>query len=401
MTIYFIGGFFPEGGINDINKKSRGVIQYAAHAFQENLVRGISGFKGRDLKIINMPFVGSYPLRYADHYVRGARSRDIFNSSIITEVGFLNYFVAKYFARFFSLLFFLLKNNINKESKIIVYSLHTPFLAATWLATKIKRRKIQFFVIIPDLPEFMSDSKNIFYLLFKKIDGFFSKFFLGKSDGCILLTEGMADYLRLLPNEYIVVEGVSRPDVGAEVSRNSVNRNVILYTGTLARRYGVCELVDAFNELKDDNVELWICGDGDAKAAIVSAAEKNPKIKFFGQIPIESVRVMQREARILINPRAPEGEYTKYSFPSKIIEYMASGRPLIMHRLDGIPSDYYNYCFSPKNVDVHSLAECISEVTRLSDLELDHVGLLAKEFIMANKTSRCQAEKIVKFIEKI
>ena len=52
-----------------------------------------------------------------------------------------------------------------------------------------------------------------------------------------------------------------------------------------------------------------------------------------------------KEAKLLINLRNPEDKYTKYSFPSKTFEYMVSGTPFFTTKLEGIPSEYYNYLY--------------------------------------------------------
>ena len=38
-----------------------------------------------------------------------------------------------------------------------------------------------------------------------------------------------------------------------------------------------------------------------------------------------------------VNPRQNNEEFTKYSFPSKTMEYLASGVPVVAYKLDGIP----------------------------------------------------------------
>ena len=52
---------------------------------------------------------------------------------------------------------------------------------------------------------------------------------------------------------------------------------------------------------------------------------------------------MQQQATLLVNPRKGHEEYTKYSFPSKTMEYMASGTPTIMYKLPGLPIEYEEY----------------------------------------------------------
>ena len=63
------------------------------------------------------------------------------------------------------------------------------------------------------------------------------------------------------------------------------------------------------------------------------------RIEFLGMLPRTDVLELQSKATILVNPRQPVGDFTKYSFPSKTIEYMASGTPLLMYKLPGIPEE--------------------------------------------------------------
>ena len=127
------------------------------------------------------------------------------------------------------------------------------------------------------------------------------------------------------------------------------NFKTILYSGTLAKRYGVLNLLDAFSLIKNKEYRLWICGDGDGSGEINERAKNDSRIINFGQIPREEVLKRQQRATVLVNPRTSEGEFTKYSFPSKIMEYLASGTPCIMHRLAGIPKEYFDYCFISEN----------------------------------------------------
>lgn len=44
-------------------------------------------------------------------------------------------------------------------------------------------------------------------------------------------------------------------------------------------------------------------------------------------VPNSGVLKAQSESEILVNPRNDNNEFTKYSFPSKVIEYLGSGTP--------------------------------------------------------------------------
>src|SRR5690606_28854588 len=97
----------------------------------------------------------------------------------------------------------------------------------------------------------------------------------------------------------------------------------ILYTGTLAKRYGIVHLLEAFALIKDQDYRLWICGDGDARDEVNEKVRMDPRITYFSQISRERVLKFQKKATVLVNPRKSEGEFTKYSFPSKTMEYLA------------------------------------------------------------------------------
>lgn len=96
-------------------------------------------------------------------------------------------------------------------------------------------------------------------------------------------------------------------------------------------------LIDAFQQIKDPNYELRICGVGDSEDAIKAAAQKDERIHFWGKLPREQVLEWQSKATVLVNPRQNNEEFTKYSFPSKTMEYLSSGVPLVAYKLDGIP----------------------------------------------------------------
>ena len=243
----------------------------------------------------------------------------------------------------------------------------------------------------------MSDRSDIIYRFFKKIDFFLLDFFRRYADGYILLTKHMASKLNINDDQYIVVEGVANLKDYEKPSHINKEK-YIFYSGTLAERYGIKELVDAFIELKPKNYQLWICGDGDSLNYIEKKSVAYSGIKYLGQLPREEVIQLQKNAAVLVNPRRPEGEFTKYSFPSKVMEYMSSGRPVIMHKLPGIPSDYYQYCYTPTSSTFSSFVDCLRNTLALPSSELTSKGLAAKNFIKNNKNHVKQAEKIKDFL---
>lgn len=395
MKILFIGGLFTEKQKKLVEKSSFGVVQNAANVLQSNILKGLIKIH-TNVELINLPFIGSYPKRF-DKFYFPPTSETIFKDLPVTGLGFINVSFLKYFSRFIALFKKLALDKELNNSFIMIYSFHLPFIMAAVLAKKIIHSKSKICLIVPDLPEYMSDQGNFFYKQLKKAESYFCKFFLPHVDCYILLTNEMSKKLKLSPELYIVIEGVANlQDYEKPASINK--EKYIFYSGTLAERYGIKELVDAFVELKPKHYQLWICGDGDSLNYIEKKSITESGIKYLGQLPREKVIELQKNATVLVNPRRPEGEFTKYSFPSKIMEYMTSGRPVVMHKLPGIPSEYFQYCYTPTSSSFSSFVECLNNTLELPSSELTSKGLAAKNFIKNNKTDIKQAEKIKDFL---
>ena len=94
---------------------------------------------------------------------------------------------------------------------------------------------------------------------------------------------------------------------------------------------------------------------------------------------------------------------SKYSFPSKDIEYLVSGTPTLIYQLPGIPTEYYDYCYSlgPNELSVADLGKKINEILSLPDSINEALGQSARNFIIEKKNYKVQAEKITKLISNL
>jgi glycosyltransferase involved in cell wall biosynthesis len=157
-------------------------------------------------------------------------------------------------------------------------------------------------------------------------------------------------------------------------------------------------LVKAFGKINQSNYRLLICGAGDTEPQIRVAAAADHRIEFKGQLPRSDVLALQRNAALLVNPRTPEGEFTRYSFPSKTMEYLASSIPVLMHRLDGVPEDYFNFCYTIDELSIDYLAKRIVEICETSPTELQRRVAAAKKFVTEHKSPDVQCRKIERVI---
>ena len=98
----------------------------------------------------------------------------------------------------------------------------------------------------------------------------------------------------------------------------------------------------------------------------------------------------------MVNPRLSNEEYTKYSFPSKNIEYLVSGTPALTSSLPGMPKEYLDYFYLIEDETEIGIESKLREVLQKSVLELSEFGEKARKFVIENKNNVTQTEKFLK-----
>ncbi|MFC0229271.1 glycosyltransferase [Serratia aquatilis] len=404
MNIIFLGGIYTPSIQEVIQKKSIGPIQNAADALQKNYLRGFSEIDEiEEIRVINLPYIGSYPSLFKDKYFTPEIKEEFLYSRVaVFNYGFNNIKAIKSIARFWRSFKEIRKiTHDNKDYHIVCYSMHLPFLLSCFL-NKLRSDKCKYYIIVPDLPEFMSVRHGLnkkLYTLLSKL----SYYIVNRSNGISVITKEMSERFDTSVGTTIIEGIVSEPPKLENRVCPSPNQSELgdyfLYTGTLDSRYGIRDLINAYNQSKiSNNTKLVICGDGDDREYVEIEQRKNPQIVYLGQITREDAQLLQKKAKLLINPRNNEGEFTKFSFPSKIIEYMSSGTPVLMYKLDGIPDSYDRYYFEiTSQADFPLILKNISEK---DPEELVSMGKIAREFIFENTTPKQQVLKFYSLMKK-
>lgn len=223
-----------------------------------------------------------------------------------------------------------------------------------------------------------------------------------KYDGYLLLTEAMNAVVNKFEKPYVVIEGHSDSKMVEVVNsfEAKTTPKVMMYAGGIHKEFGIQRLVDAFIEGKFEGWQLHIYGDGNYQNELKEVAAKNENVKYFGVKPNHYVVEQQLKATLLVNPRLTDAEYVKYSFPSKTLECMASGTPLLTTRLPGMPKEYNSYVYLFDEETQESFLNVLMGVLSNSDIELFEKGRVAKEFAVTKKNNIVQARKLLDFIEK-
>lgn len=252
--------------------------------------------------------------------------------------------------------------------------------------------------IITDLPEHQFCYKGIINRILNKIRKHHYDEIIQMSTHYVFLTEQMNLRLNKKNKPYCIIEGL----VDSKIKKLNVisksKSKVCLYSGGLSKKSGIHNLVKAFTSDELNIYELHLYGTGDYVIEIEEIIKKYHNIKFYGNVENKVVVRKQMEATVLINPRPTHDEYTKFSFPSKNIEYMVSGTPVITTDLPGIPIEYKEHVYILDGSETDDIIRTVSKILSMPEKELEHKGLMARNFVLSNKNNIIQSKKILDIV---
>lgn len=286
-----------------------------------------------------------------------------------------------------------------KENVAIFDILQTEFCAGSLLACKLCGIKAVAIVTdLPNLPGMLQKGKRgmIHRSLENILDSYANSF-----DGYILLTEQMNEVVNRKGRPFMIMEGLCDVNmVHHNVEYDQVDKKIVIYAGGLHEEYGIKSLVDGFRKLNKSDIELHLFGHGPMVEDIEQLMSEDNRIKYFGIVPNSKVVEAELQATLLVNPRPTVEDFTKYSFPSKNIEYMVSGTPILTTVLAGMPREYHEYVYLLEDESTNGIHDKLKELlldTPQEELRLK--GRRAKEFVLENKNNIYQANRIIDFIK--
>lgn len=282
---------------------------------------------------------------------------------------------------------------------VCAYEMHLPYLLCLHRIKKL-RPDIKTVLICPDLSIHMdlNTKKKPVKAFLKKIENVVAKRLLKSVDGFVLFTEQMQDYFACFDKPYTVVEGVYRDKYSLDAVPKG---NFIMHAGSLHGNTGIEELIEAFEQIPNDRVQLCFFGSGAMDPYIINKAKENNRIRHMGFVDPKTLFEYEKQATLLVNVRDPRAEYTKYSFPSKTFEYMASGTPFLTTDLPGIPHEYKPHILTIPNNHVEEVKKGLEYALSLSEQERSELGLRARAFVLHNKNKQIQSKKIADFLSSL
>lgn len=397
MEILYVSTLSSEHLVNHIHQTTGRDPGYAMQKFNRLLIKGLQMSGAKITAFTNPPITRSVS---SDLFV--FLGKEVENNIKYKYVPLINIPIIKHLLIILYAFFYVLCWGIKeRKNKVIICDvLNVSISFASLLATKLNR--VQSVGIVTDIYGLMvGSSKNRFNRFISSCAHRIHDLYVTSYDKYVLLTEQMNERVNPKGKPYIVMEALCDSSLlNQEHSPvHKVNPRTVLYAGGLHAKYGVKMLVEGFikADLKDVNLVLY--GSGSYEKELLEVCRTHSNVEFRGVAPNETVMEEELKATLLVNPRFSTEEFTKYSFPSKNMEYMASGTPLLTTKLPGMPIEYYPHVYLFEEETIEGYAKTIKDILSLPADELQRKGGLAKKFVLENKNNVSQAERIITFLK--
>jgi len=388
MHILYLSALASQAAIEEARSRDRSFSSYAIQKFSRLLTEGltVNGCKITALSTFYLPKVG---LGYR-------RKTEICNGVKYNYISSPNFHPLRYIWLiiycFFRILIFGLFNR--KEKAVICDVLNVSACVGTLAAAHLVG--LSCVGLVTDMPGLLVYNKKGSEKM--SLAAQVNRLYLSKFSHYIFMTEQANKVINTNQRPYIIMEGLVDGRLLVKDNFETDGKRVVLYAGGLMERYGLKMLVEGFMKADVAGSELWLYGSGNFAEVLPYYERKDPRIHYFGIRPNEDVVEAEQKAVLLVNPRPTHEEFTKYSFPSKNMEYMVSGTAVLTTKLPGMPVDYYPHVYLLNEENTEAFAATIRKILDLPMEELRRKGRDAQQWVLENKNNIIQSRRILELL---
>lgn len=290
------------------------------------------------------------------------------------------------------------KKKINADARIIMLNASIEINLAVLIVSKRYKIKVSSLLIDTALGNFKPDTLWNRYL--------YSCYSLGERlykylDGSIALNPRAFSHLGLLKKPTHLTK-IGYSDCTDHLIPKSVHeKRIIVYTGSLMYYDGTEELLNAAAQLAGENIELHLYGSGPLREMAESFAKQHENIKYMGYLPNSRIQEVLSEADFLINPRISYFYTDIFGFPSKMIEYLLSGTPVITTNFSSMPKAYQDFVYLIKDESITGIKNAILTAINDEPGVRENKALSAYQYIKENNHYKCIVEEMLDFVFSI
>lgn len=202
-------------------------------------------------------------------------------------------------------------------------------------------------------------------------------------DGFILFQEAAAQELRITKPYFVTKPGIDPTKVSKHTRLQKTDTFTISYFGSLMPYNGIDSLLSAISLSDDPELRFRIFGSGDLQSKVIDYAKRDERVYYGGLIEQEQLKGEFKKADLLLNLRDPDHYVCKFAYPSKLIEYMASGIPVLSTNL-GFDYGMQECVYLLDNLSPYEIQEKIEYIKRAFPVDKSRKAERAINYVIEN-----------------
>jgi len=295
----------------------------------------------------------------------------------------------------------------------IVWGTSPPIFQSftAWLVSKLKR--VPFLLEIRDLwPAFAIAVGVLKNKVLINLSLWLERFLYRYADKIIVNSPGYLEHVRLKGGQNITLvpngsDAAAFPPANTIQIRKKLgwtDKFILLYAGAHGMSNDLPAILQAAKTIEDnEKISIVFIGDGKEKDNLIALAEslKLSNVEFLNPVPKNKIFEYLQSSEVCIAILKPIELY-KTTYPNKVFDYMAAGKPIIL-AIDGVIREVVEsagcglFC-EPGNPQ--AIANAILEMYN-NRKDLEKIGKRGKVYLEQNFDRIMIAEKFIDMIEKI
>jgi glycosyltransferase involved in cell wall biosynthesis len=232
------------------------------------------------------------------------------------------------------------------------------------------------------------------YKFYEKI----AKHYIPKVDGRIVINEKIIDYYAPDKDYLLIDGGINKAVVNHlfPLIPSQTNTYVFVCAGMLWDQNGTKLILEAMKLLKLPNIKVLFAGRGNDVPLIEEAAKKDDRIEYLGMLSMDKLFEFYEKADVLLNLRIEEE--VDFHFPSKLLEYMATGKTVVSTSIAHAERDYGEYIEILKDVSGKGLASMFENICKTPKQQLFEKGKKMRDFMLSKRTWGYRTSEILNYM---
>jgi glycosyltransferase involved in cell wall biosynthesis len=145
-----------------------------------------------------------------------------------------------------------------------------------------------------------------------------------------------------------------------------VRSRVVLYSGALHRWAGIDLLLDAMQHVRTPGVRLVVVGRG-GSAETMQRLATMPSVEYLGAVDEATLQSLTEQAEVLANPRPGGVGGNEMNFPSKLLHYLSSLKPVATTLTPGVAPEYADVVLGSRDDSPQGFADALDRALSLTD----------------------------------